>query len=85
MIVHNLKLVIFLISITLIVIFKLNNILMQKLNLSLYFRNIFVIMTNILIIKINNNKQIISTFNILTNQIEKTILLRGLHITSRRI
>jgi hypothetical protein len=63
MIVHNLKLVIFLISITLIVIFKLNNILMQKLNLSLYFRNIFVIMTNILIIKINNNnKQIISTF-----------------------
>jgi hypothetical protein len=63
MIVHNLKLVIFLISITLIVIFKLNNILMQKLNLSIYFRNIFVIITNILIIKINNNnKQIISTF-----------------------
>jgi hypothetical protein len=63
MIVHSIILVIFLILTTLIIVFKLNNILMQKLNLSLYFRNIFVIMTNILIIKINNNnKQIISIF-----------------------
>ena len=63
MIAHSVILVIFLILTTLIVVFKLNNILMQKLNLSIYFRNIFVIMTNILIIKINNNnKQIISTF-----------------------
>jgi hypothetical protein len=63
MIVHSIILVIFLILTTLIVVFKLNNILMQKLNLSIYFRNIFVIITNILIIKINNNnKQVISTF-----------------------
>ena len=72
MIAHSVILVIFLILTTLIVVFKLNNILMQKLNLSIYFRNIFIIMTNILIIKINNNnKQIISTFQYTYNSNRK--------------
>jgi len=53
MILHSIILVIFLISTTLKIVKKLYYKLMQKVKLSLYFFNIYNLITNFLIIKFN--------------------------------
>jgi hypothetical protein len=53
MILHKIYLVIFLISTTLKIVKKLYYKLMQKVKLSLYFFNIYNLITNFLIIKFN--------------------------------
>jgi len=85
MIVHNINLIIFLISTTLKIVKKLYYKLMQKLKLSLYFLNIFQIIIDFLIIKFKKYIfQINSNFQYTLNLREKSIHLSRLHITSRR-